>query len=42
MNTDLKMNVEMKELAGTYKDEITLLSRVQTHFYQCIGEFDFV
>ena len=32
----------MKEIAGVYKDEVTLLSRISQYCYQCIGEFDFV
>lgn len=40
--TDLKMHTELKEIAGTYKDEVTLLSRISQYCYQCIAEFDFV
>ena len=40
--TDLRMDTELKEIAGVYKDEVTLLSRISMYCYQCIGEFDFV
>ena len=36
------MNTMLKEIAGRYKDEVSLLSRISQHCYQCIGEFDFV
>ena len=36
------METKLKEIAGNYKDEVSLLSRVSQYCYQCIGEFDFV
>jgi len=42
LNTDLQMMTQLKEIAGTYKDEVTLLSRVSQYCYQCLGDFEFV
>lgn len=42
LKTDLEMATELKEIAGGYKDEVSLLSRVSQYCYQCLGEFDFV
>ena len=42
LKTDLQMDTQMKEIAGAYKDEVSLLSRISQYCYQCLGEFDFV
>lgn len=36
------MDTQLREIAGVYKDEVTLLSRVCQYCYQCLAEFDFV
>ena len=40
--TDLTMATELKEIAGNYKDEVTLLSRVSQFCYQCMGDYEFM
>ena len=40
--TDLQMLTEIKEIAGNYKDEVTLLARVSQYCYQCIADFEFM
>ena len=42
LRTDMQMNTMLKEIAGRYKDEVSLLSRISQHCYQCLAEFDFV
>ena len=42
LKTDLKMSTELSEIAGVYKDEVSLLSRISQHCYQCLPEFDYV
>ena len=42
LKTDLQMDTQLREIAGVYKDEVTLLSRVCQYCYQCLAEFDFV
>lgn len=42
LNTDLQMMTKLGEIAGTYKDEVTLLSRVSQYCYQCLGDFEFM
>jgi len=33
LKTDLRMETELKEISGVYKDEVTLLSRISMHCY---------
>lgn len=33
LQTDMRMLTELKEIAGAYKDEVSLLSRVAQHCY---------
>ena len=33
LRTDLQMNTMLKEVAGRYKDEVSLLSRISQHCY---------
>ena len=38
---DLRITNELKEVAGTYPDEVSLLCKVGTQFFQAVPEFDF-
>ena len=42
LQTDLQMSTDLSEICGSYKDEVSLLSRVSQYCYQCLAEFDFV
>ena len=33
LKTDLQMDTQMKEIAGAYKDEVSLLSRISQYCY---------
>ena len=38
----MRVLTELKEIAGAYKDEVSLLSRISQYCYQCMCDFDFV
>lgn len=40
--TDMKTHSGLRDLAGSYPDEVSLLTKIGQQFFQCVPEFDYV